>query len=90
VGKSKSQVNPTQTVLIIRGGPVLIIKGVRESTLSVLIIKGVRESTLSVGKSRARNPYNKSENQKEKNNSTLKHPHCRSRSSTDHNQLMII
>ena len=32
--------------------------GVRERTLSdtVLIIKGVRESTLSVGKSRARNP----------------------------------
>ena len=35
---------------------------------TVLIIKGVRESTLSVGKSRARNPTssNKIENQKEK------------------------
>ena len=30
---------------------------------------------------------NKSENQKEKTNSTLKHPHCRSRSSTDHTPL---
>ena len=40
--------------------------------LTLLVIKGVRESTLSVGKSRARNPtQNKSENQKEKTNSTL-------------------